>query len=236
METLVARPLELANVFADRLAARVRQAHARRTAISLVVPGGSVAETFFPVIAQSAIDWSSVELFWSDERAVPANDPESNYRLADDLLLRRVPIDRASVHRMPAELADLDGGARRYEEEIVRALGATARFDVVLLGVGPDGHVCSLFPGHPALEITSRRVVAVTDSPKPPPARLTLTLTAMEGADVFVAAFGGAKAAVVRESLTNAASPLPVARAARAARHAVFLLDPPAAGNSAGID
>ena len=85
---------------------------------------------------------------------------------------------------MPADAADLELAAQNYETEIVRVLGGTARFDVVLLGVGPDGHVCSLFPGHPALR-TSRRgeSCAVMDSPKPPPARLTLTLAALEGAE-----------------------------------------------------
>ena len=166
-----------------------------------------------------------VEMFWGDERAVPADHPESNFSLADALLLTRVPIDRARVHRMPADATDLEAAARAYEAELVRVLGDPPRFDIVLLGVGPDGHVCSLFPGHRALSEASRRVLAVTDSPKPPPRRLTLTLPALEGADIYIAAFGAAKADVIREALGTPASLLPVARAARAGRSAVFLLD-----------
>ncbi len=202
-------------------------------ALSLVLPGGSVAQAFLPVVAEAAIDWALVDVFWGDERAVPPDHPESNYRLADELLLERVGIDRARVHRMPADGADLDAGARAYEAELVRVLGDPPRFDVVLLGVGPDGHVCSLFPGHPALLETSRRVVAVTDSPKPPPGRLTLTLAALYGAEIYVAAFGPSKAVVVREALTTPASPLPVALAARAGKRAVFMLDTDAAGDPA---
>ena len=199
-------------------------------ALSLVVPGGSVAEVFFPVLALAAIDWTMVEVFWSDERAVRPDDQDSNYRVADELLLRRVAIDRTRIHRMEADAADLFAAARQYETDLGRALGNPPRFDVVLLGVGPDGHVCSLFPGHRALAETARPVLAVTDSPKPPPARLTLTLAALTGADIYIAAFGTAKAAVIREALDRPRSTLPVARAARAGRRAIFLLDGDAAG------
>ena len=230
VETIVATPAELARVFADRLTIAARLAQKNGRALSLVLPGGSVAEIFLPVIAEAAVDWAQVNVFWGDERAVGPDHPESNYRLADALLLSRVAIDRARVHRMPADGPELDAGASAYEAELVRVLGKPPRFDVVLLGVGPDGHVCSLFPGHQALEETSRRVVAVTDAPKPPPRRLTLTLAALEGAEIYIAAFGAAKAEVVRSALLTPASPLPVARAARAGARTAFLLDRDAAG------
>jgi 6-phosphogluconolactonase len=236
METVVATPAELARTFAARLVSTSRRVQAAGRALSLVLPGGSVAEIFLPVLALAAIDWTMVEVFWSDERAVPPDDEDSNYRLADELLLRRVAIDRARIHRMEAEAADLFAAARRYDSELRRAIGTPPRFDVVLLGVGPDGHVCSLFPGHRALEEKARHAVAVTDSPKPPPARLTLTLAALAGAEIYIAAFGAAKAAVVGEALTNRASRLPVARAAQAGRAAVFLLDGAAAGRESAID
>ena len=216
-------------MFAERLVFATRRAETERRALSLVLPGGSVAQRFLPVLAEARVDWAWVDFFWGDERAVPEDHPESNYRLADELLIGRVAIDRARVHRMPADAADLDGGAKAYEAELVRVLGEPPRFDVVLVGVGPDGHVCSLFPGHAALRETSRRVVAVTDSPKPPRERLTLTLAALAGAEIYVAAFGAAKADVVREALTNPRSPLPVALAARAGSRAVFMLDADAA-------
>jgi 6-phosphogluconolactonase len=236
IETIVATPAELAQTFAARLTSTAERVQATGRALSLVLPGGSVAEIFFPVLALAAIDWTMVEVFWSDERAVPPDDEDSNYRMADELLLRRVAIDRARIHRMEADAADLCAAARQYEAKLARAIGTPPHFDVVLLGVGPDGHVCSLFPGHRALEETVRHVVAVTDSPKPPPARLTLTLAALAGAEVYIAAFGPAKAAVVGEALTNLASRLPVARAARTGRAAVFLLDGAAAGRKSAID
>lgn len=130
---------------------------------------------------------------------------------------------------MPADATNLEAAARAYEAELVRVLGNPPRFDIVLLGVGPDGHVCSLFPGHAALLEVSQRVLPIADSPKPPPRRLTLTLPALADADIYIAAFGAAKADVIREALATPASPLPVARAARAGRSAVFLLDDEAA-------
>jgi 6-phosphogluconolactonase len=225
IETVVAPPAELARVFAERFARSAHAVQADGRAVSLVLPGGSVAETFFPVLARAAIDWTMVDVFWGDERAVPPGDPDSNYRLADELLLRRAAIDQSRVHRMLADAADLDASGRSYETELQRVLGDPPRFDIVLLGVGPDGHVCSLFPGHPALSATSQRVLAIIDSPKPPPRRLTLTLPALAGAEIYIAAFGAAKSEVVREALRTPGSPLPVARAARLGRSAVFLLD-----------
>jgi 6-phosphogluconolactonase len=143
-------------------------------------------------------------------------------------------MDPAHVHRMPADRPDLDEAARTYEADIARTIGAGASFDVVLLGVGPDGHVCSLFPGHPALDETARRVVAITDSPKPPPARVTLTIPALRGADIVVAAFGESKAEAIEGALDRPASRLPVARAAAVGRRAIFLLDPGAASRLPG--
>jgi 6-phosphogluconolactonase len=227
-ERVVASPAELAAVFAERLMMSARRVDGRRR-LSLVLPGGSVAEEFFPTLAGAAIDWNRVDIFWGDERAVAPDDPQSNYYLAQQLLLSRVDVDGTRVHRMPAEAPDIERAARDYEIAIRRTLGESPRFDVVLLGVGPDGHVCSLFPDHPALQVTSRLVMPVTDSPKPPPRRLTLTLAALAGADIFVAAFGVSKAPVVREALERPGSVLPVALAARAARTTTFLLDPAAA-------
>jgi 6-phosphogluconolactonase len=131
---------------------------------------------------------------------------------------------------MGADAPDLTLAARSYEDEMTRVIGASPHLDVALLGVGPDGHVCSLFPGHPLLFERQRLVAPIEDSPKPPPRRLTLTLPALWASEVLVvAALGEAKAAVIREALGDAASGLPVALAVRGARRAVVLLDPPAA-------
>src|SRR5262249_18355181 len=110
-------------------------------------------------------------------------------------------------------------------------LGRPPRLDFVLLGVGPDGHVCSLFPGHPLLAEERRWVAAIDDSPKPPPRRLTLTLPVLAAAElVVVAALGEGKAEVVRESVEEPASRLPLALVTRGSRRMLFLLDPGAAG------
>jgi len=226
VETLVNTPLELARVFADRLAGLARGA----ARVALALPGGSVAETFFPVLSAAAVDWQAFDLFWCDERAVPPNHLDSNFRLAADLLLGRASIDPSRVHRMKADRGDLDSAAAEYEEELIAVLGTPPRMDVALLGVGPDGHVCSLFPDHRALNERARYVAAIADAPKPPARRLTLTLPTLADSIVVVAAFGASKAAAIREALENPESRLPVTLAVRGARAALFLLDPDAAG------
>jgi 6-phosphogluconolactonase len=194
--------------------------------VSLALPGGSAAEAFCPALAEARVRWRDVDLFWCDERAVPPDHPDSNYRIASELLLSRVDADPARVHRMRADLPDLAAAAVEYERRIVRASGAPPHVDVALVGVGPDGHVCSLFPDHAALAETSRLVVPIVDAPKPPPRRLTLTLPALAGAIVVIAAFDRSKARAIHEALNDPGSTLPVTRAAQIARHAIFLLGP----------
>ena len=206
------------------------RAQARRGLCAVALPGGSVAAIFFPDLARAQCDWARTVFFWGDERAVPAGDPESNYSLARRLWLEPAGVPSSNVHRMPAEDPDLDRAARAYEDALTATLGIPARLDLALLGVGPDGHVCSLFPGHPLLRERERRVAPIEDAPKPPPRRLTLTLPALWDAElVVVAALGAAKAAVLREALAEPTSPLPIALALRGARRAVVLMDPPAA-------
>jgi len=192
--------------------------------LSLALPGGSAAEAFCPALARARIRWRDVDLFWCDERAVPPDHADSNYRIAHELLLSRVEIDPARLHRMRADAPDLDAAAVEYETRIIRSSGAPPHLDVVLLGVGSDGHVCSLFPGHQALAEAHRLVVPVLDSPKPPPRRLTLTLPALARALIVVAAVDESKAAVVKEALDDPASDLPVARAIQIGQAGLFLL------------
>jgi 6-phosphogluconolactonase len=181
--------------------ARATKDHGR---MLVAVPGGSVAVHVFPALAELPLDWSRVDFFWVDERAVPASDPESNFALAEALWLHpaRVPDER--IHRMPADTADLPAAAARYADELDRVLGRSGRFDVVLLGVGPDGHVASLFPGHAALRETRHPVVAIEDAPKPPPRRLTLTLPVLvAAARLVVVAFGESKAQAIARAVTG---------------------------------
>jgi 6-phosphogluconolactonase len=221
-------------VLAARLGAeitRLVRALSAGRGLSLAVSGGSVAATFFPRwAAEATFDWGSTDVFWADERAVPATDPESNYALARSLWLEaaRAPAER--VHRMPADGPDLISAARDYDEELRRVVGERPVLDLVLLGMGPDGHVASLFPGHVLLRETTRNVAAVVDSPKPPPRRLTLTVPVITAARaVVIGAFGAAKAGIVRHAIEDADSRLPAALVARGANRAVWLLDPGAA-------
>jgi 6-phosphogluconolactonase len=210
-------------------AREAERASAGRGQCAVALPGGSVAAIFFPELARAQCDWSRVAFFWGDERAVPPDHPDSNYAVAHSLWLAPAGVPAANVHRMPADDPDAERAARAYEGTLTRVLGAPARLDVALLGVGPDGHVCSLFPGHALLKEDRRWVAAIADAPKPPPRRLTLTLPALAAAAlVVVAALGEAKAAVMREALKDPASTLPVALALRGAQRAVVLLDPPA--------
>jgi len=228
-EIHVALPSELAARLGALLAHQGAQALAARGRFSLALSGGSLASAFFPSLARVGFDWSRTDFFWVDERAVPPSDPESNYGLAQRLWLDPAGVPPGRMHRMPADAADLEAAAGEYDATLARTLGAAPQLDVALLGVGPDGHVASLFPGHAALD-DARRVIAVADSPKPPARRLTLGLPLLASAErVVVAAFGVAKAEMLRRALEDPTSALPIARLARTARRIVVLLDPGAA-------
>jgi 6-phosphogluconolactonase len=132
---------------------------------------------------------------------------------------------------MEGEAGDLAAAAAAYADELEQLLGSPPRLDLALLGVGPDGHVCSLFPGHPLLREDRRWAAALDDAPKPPPGRLTLTLPTLAAARlVVVVALGAAKAPAVREALERPGSPLPLSLVAARARRVLFLLDGTAAG------
>jgi len=217
----------LARRFVRRFESEAREAIAAHGQFACAVPGGSVARAFLPALTDAAVEWSCVDVFWGDERAVPPDDPSSNFGLARRLWLDHVPLDPTRVHRIHAEEHDPNAAALAYARDLARVLEGRP-VDLVLLGMGPDGHVCSLFPGHRALDESERTVVVIDDSPKPPRRRISLTLVPLTGAPlVCVAAFGTAKAAAVREAL-EPGSRLPVALAARAGRRALFLLDPEA--------
>jgi len=225
-EIVVDAPEALAQVFADRFAAAASAAIAARGRFSCALPGGSVAEIFFPLLARTTVEWSRVDFFWGDERAVEPDDPDSNYGLAKRLLLDPVRADPGCVHRMAAEGSDLEAAARAYEQEMVRTLGDPPRIDLVLLGLGPEGHICSLFPEHPMLRERVRRVAAVFDSPKPPPRRITFTMLPLELAEtICVAGFGASKAQAIHAAVEEPDSQIPAALAVRSARRALVLVD-----------
>jgi 6-phosphogluconolactonase len=229
-EIIVNDAASLAETLAALLGSDGQRAFRARGRFAVALPGGSVAQAFFPRLARVPLDWSRVDFFWGDERAVPPSDAASNYRLARDLWLEPACVPPERVHRMEAEARDPERAATAYADELVRVLGTPPRLDFVLLGVGPDGHVCSLFPGHPLLGEERRWVASIADAPKPPPHRLSLTLPTLAAAEhVVVAALGGAKAEILRDALEQPDSLLPVALVTRRARRAVFLMDADAA-------
>jgi 6-phosphogluconolactonase len=171
-----------------------------RGAFRLGVCGGTSLLRLYRVLARDdwpwPVDWAHTTLLFADERAVPPDHADSNYRLVRETLLEPVGMPEANVRRMRGEDPDLERAAREYEGCLEEPV------DLLLLGIGADGHVASLFPGGPAVTETVRRVVPVTDSPKPPPRRLTLTPRAIrEARIVIVLATGAEKAAAVARAL-----------------------------------
>lgn len=229
-EILVAEPKSLANAFVERLEREAATAIASRGRFFLALTGGSTATALLPRLAAARVDWRRTDIFWSDERAAPPTDRESNFALAERLLLGPAEVPVTNLHRLPADLPDLEQAAAAGERELLACLGEPPHLDVLWLGVGDDGHVASLFPGSPLLDERRRYVAAVRDSPKPPARRLTLTLPAIGAARlVVVTALGEAKAAVVAAAVREPDSRLPLALALAAAERSWLLLDPAAA-------
>jgi 6-phosphogluconolactonase len=219
----------LAATVASRLIAKIVDAQAERGAASVVLTGGRIAAKVLRTIKElpsaAAIDWSRVDLWWGDERFLPSGDPDRNETQARAALLDALPLDPARVHPMPAS-DGLDGdnpeaAAARYATEV------RLPFDVLMLGVGEDGHVASLFPEHPVLSETGT-TAAVHNSPKPPPTRITLTMPTIQEADeVWLIAAGPDKTDAVGAAL-NGDKSKPAAHATGQSR-TYWLLDEAAA-------
>ncbi|MEE4022987.1 6-phosphogluconolactonase [Gordonia sp. PKS22-38] len=168
---------------ASRFVDLVTHAQADHGVASIVLTGGSNGIAILRHLASDSgdIDWSRVELFWGDDRFVPADDPERNYGQAREALLDKVPVDPARVHPMAASDGDfgddIESAAAAYAEALAHiGAGQVPHFDLHLLGMGGEGHINSLFPHTAATAESEKTVVAVEDSPKPPPRRITLTL------------------------------------------------------------
>ena len=176
------------------------------------------------------VDWPRVEFFTGDERAVPQDHPDSNIGMARRTLLDPLGIDTARVHRMRGEAADLDEAARAYEEELLRVAGTPPSLDLVLLGIGADGHTASLFPGMEALSETNRWVVA-SDGPAPGSRRLTLTFPAILAARrIMVLVSGADKGETVRAVMHGGAlRALPAERLHDAGSRVTWLVEAAAA-------
>jgi len=181
---------EVAAAAAGEISAAIQSGAAR----TLVLAGGSTPRRAYELLADIPdVAWGRVTVLFGDERCVPANHADSNYRMAREALLDRVA--PATVHRMPAELGP-DEGAALYSPVVA----SLAPLDLVLLGVGEDGHTASLFPGHPAVN-ASGWAIGIHDSPKPPPDRVTLTLPVLRAARrVLILATGAGKADAVAKA------------------------------------
>jgi 6-phosphogluconolactonase len=205
----------LADKTAERLVEELGEVLRAGREAHLVVTGGGVLEKVLAALARraGALEWPRVHVWWGDERYVPSGSDERNDVPAMALLFDAVEIDPAKLHRMPASDAgfgdDVEAAADSYARELAEAAGGTdgavPPFDVVLLGVGPDGHCASLFPGHPGTQVLDTSVIAVHDSPKPPPIRLSLTFPALDAArQVWFVVSGAGKAEAVARALGGA--------------------------------
>lgn len=242
-EVLVHRdPDQLAAAVAARLITRLVDVQAARTEASLGLTGGGIAAKTLTAVAASpardAVDWRRLDIWWGDERFLPSGDPERNETQAREVLLDTVPLDPARVHPMPPSDGpdgdDPEAAAEGYAAELAHSRrqedrGPVPSLDVLLLGVGPDGHIASLFPGKPSL-YDERAVVAVRNSPKPPPTRLSLTVPSIQAAhQVWVIVAGADKARAVKMALSGAGVQQVPAAAARGRQRTLWLLDREAA-------
>ena len=248
-QRLIVHPDEsaLAAGIAARLATAMIDAVAARGIAHVALTGGGIGTAALAALAvepaRAAIDWSRVHLWWGDERFEPTGDPLRNETGARDALIDGLAIPATNVHPMPASdvVATPEESASRYAADLADHAAAGAAepvLDVVLLGIGPDGHVASLFPGHPEVSVTDATVVAVHDSPKPPPVRVSLTMPVIRGArQVWILASGPAKAAALHAAWAApadaSACPASVARGQEASllladREAAALLHDPA--------
>jgi 6-phosphogluconolactonase len=200
----------LARAAAGAFTQCARDAISARGRCAVALSGGSTPRAMYERLAEppyrDAIAWSDIHVFWSDERHVPPTHADSNFRMAYDAWLSRVPIPPGNIHRIRAELADARDAADDYEGALreffqLETTGAFPRFDVVLLGVGSDGHTASLFPGTAALRESTRMAVALW-AEQVSAHRVTLTLPMLNAAgDVLFLVSGTAKAAIVRACL-----------------------------------
>ncbi|MGH3279367.1 MAG: 6-phosphogluconolactonase, partial [Trebonia sp.] len=228
----------LAAAAAARCVTRLADAVAANGHAHLVATGGGIGTKVLAAIAaapaRDAVDWRLVEFWWGDERFVPTGDTERNETGARAALLDALDVREAQVHAMPGpdgpDGDDADAAAARYASELAAAAGpgtavpSVPAFDVLMLGIGPEGHVASIFPHSPAAR-ASGSVVAVRNSPKPPPVRISLTFSALQAArEVWILASGTEKAKAVAAALSDVSQQELPAAGARGRDRTLFLL------------
>jgi 6-phosphogluconolactonase len=216
----------IANIAAERIASALIATIAEEGAVSLALAGGTTPRAAYEALAKiPGIDWALVSVYFGDERAVPPTDPDSNFQMAQAALFSRVALSDTKIHRIHGEDPDQDAAARAYEALL------PASISVMVLGIGEDGHTASLFPGSPALNERTRRVLPVI-GPKPPPQRLSVTPPVIEAAGLCIMiATGAGKADAVVRALQG---PLDIhATPSSLARSGLWLLDHAAAAKLA---
>jgi len=238
--TVVADAAAVCLATADRFVEVATAAIAERGVFRVALSGGSTPRNVYPLLLEpgrrDALDWGRAEFFWGDERAVPPDHPDSNFGLAYASFISHLPgVRQDAVHRMPAEANDMDAAALGYESELRLAFGARGdvppAFDLVWLGIGPDGHTASLFPGSPAVEEQDRWVIA-TWAEAMKAWRMTLTLPVLNaGRVVLVAVYGANKVDALRE-IRSGGSVLPAARVT--GEQVEWIIDAAAAGGEDG--
>jgi 6-phosphogluconolactonase len=239
--TVVVHPSRqaLSDGAAARLAVAILDAQAARGVAHVSMTGGSmgseIVRSLAAAPARAAVDWSQVHVWWGDERYLPAGDPDRNDTQNDEAGLADLGLDPAHVHRVagPDTSESPEASAAAYEQAL-RSSGGEM-FDVMVLGVGPDGHVASLFPHHPAAGRTDALAFAVHDSPKPPPTRVSLSRECLERSrDVWFLVSGADKADAVRRGVGGAPFETTPAAHVHGAERTLWLLDPDAAADLEG--
>lgn len=218
---LVVAPIEVLRLrLTEGFEGWASRAHARSCALS----GGSTALVFLDALRYARVDWSRISLFWVDERAVPPDDSDSNYGMANRVLLTPLGRQAPRAFRMPADYPDLGEAAVHYDQVLGRELRG-APLDLAILGIGEDGHICSLFPGHGAL-MAQGRVVAVDDAPKPPPRRLSLTLAYLSHTrQIWVVVIGSRKRDALQAAIQRSEPGAPLGLLLSQAKDVTVLTD-----------
>jgi 6-phosphogluconolactonase len=199
------------------------QAHDGR--LSCGLSGGATALIFLGALRQANVDWKRLTLFWVDERAVPPDDPESNYGIAERMLLQPLGARAPTSIRMPTDKMPLGQVALWYDEALAGYLHGGG-LDLAILGVGEDGHICALFPGHKALLVEDLRAVAIEDAPKPPPRRLSLTLRfVLQTKKIWLIAIGPRKLPVLQAAINKTSNSTPLDLLMRQAKDITVFTD-----------
>ncbi len=224
---------DLATRTAERLAAVLAEAQAARGTASVVLTGGRTGGAVLAALRDASLDWSTIDVYWGDERFLPGGDPERNETLARRELLDHVPVAPERVHPMAPSDGEFGDDPDAAAEAYAVLLKDVPSFDVCLLGVGEEGHTASIFPHSPAVAETARAVVAVRNCPKPPPTRVSLTLPTIRRAErVWLMTAGAAKAEAVAAALAGADEADIPAAGAIGRQETLWLLDKAAAGEN----